>query len=120
MPRKSKDIEGLEMVVTIVPKGKGDYFTKIYNRVHCSCQASLFGMGTADSMMLGLFGLADIEKDVIFSLIKKSYIEQLFSILDGEIETHGKGIAFSIPLTGVVGKSLYEFLINRRGEENGK
>jgi hypothetical protein len=83
MPRKSKkNIEGLEMVVTIVSKGKGDYFKKIYNKVESSCQASLFGMGTADSAMLGLFGLADIEKDVILALIKKSYIEQLFTILD--------------------------------------
>lgn len=121
MPRKSKkDIEGLEMVVTIVSKGKGDCFKKIYNKVESSCQASLFGMGTADSAMLGLFGLADIEKDVILALIKKSYIDQLFTILDSELEMHGKGIAFSVPLTGVVGKSLYEFLINRRGEEHGK
>ena len=117
MPRKSKkDIEGLEMVMTIVPKGKGEYFTKLYKKVESSCQASMFGMGTADSMMLGLFGLAEIEKDVIFSIIKKSYIEQLFSILDGELETHCKGIAFSIPLTGVVGRSLYEFLISKRGD----
>ena len=115
MPKKNKEIEGLEMVVTIVPKGKGDYFSKIYKRVDCSCQASLIGTGTADSTMLGLLGLADIDKDVLLSLIKKSYIEQLFSILDTELEMHGKGIAFSIPLTGVVGKSLYEFLINRRG-----
>ena len=117
MPRKSKkDVEGLEMVVTIVSKGKGAYFNRIYNKVDCSCQASLLGKGTADSYMLGLFGLADIEKDVIIALIKKSYIEQLFTILNSELEMNGKGIAFSVPLTGVVGKSLYEFLINRRGE----
>lgn len=120
MPRKvKKDNESLEMVVTIIPKGKGAYFLKLYDRVECSCQTSMPGLGTADSMMLGLFGLSDIEKDVIFTLIKKSEIEKVFSILDNELEVN-KGIAFSVPLSGIVGKSLYMFLTNQRGEENGK
>lgn len=115
MPRK-KETESLEMIMTIVPKGKGSHFLKLYDRVECSCQASMFGMGTADSMMLGLFGLADIEKDVILTLIKKSNKDKVFSILDNELDTHGRGIAFSIPLSGVVGRTLYMFLTNQRGE----
>ncbi len=117
MPRQlKKEPESLEMVLTIIPKGKGNYFLKLYNRIEVSLQTSMFGMGTADSMMLGLFGLADIEKDVIISLVKKSNRDKIFSILDYELETHGKGIAFAVPLSGVVGRSLYSFLINQRGE----
>ena len=120
MPRKSKkESESLEMIMTIIPKGKGAYFLKMYDRIDCSCQTSMPGLGTADSMMLGLFGLADLEKDVIFTLIKKSDIEKVFSVLDNELEMN-KGIAFSIPLSGVVGKSVYMFLTNQRGDYNGK
>ena len=116
MPRK-KEVEGLEMIMTIVPKGKGSHFIKLYDKIDVSCQASLFGMGTADSMMLGLFGLADIEKDVVITLIKKSNIEKVFSILDNELDVYGRGIAFSVPLSGVVGRTVYAFLTNQRGEE---
>ena len=120
MPRKiKKENESLEMVMTIVPKGKGSYFLKLYDRVKCSCQVSMPGLGTADSMMLGLFGLADIDKDVIFTIIKKSEVEKVFSVLDNELEVN-KGIAFSVPFSGMVGRSLYMFLTNQRGEENGK
>ena len=121
MPRKIKnENDNLEMVVTIVSKGKGNHFLKLYDSIGCSMQTSLFGQGTADSLMLDLFGLADIEKDVIISLLKKSNKDKVFSILDNELEMRGKGIAFSVPLSGVVGKTLYLFLINQRGEQNGK
>ena len=121
MPRKiKKNNETLEMIVTIIPKGKGQHFIKLYDKAEASLQTSLFGMGTADSMMLGLFGLADIEKDVILSLVKKDNKDKLFSILDNELDVHGKGIAFAVSLTGVVGKTLYTFLINQRGDNNGK
>ena len=114
MPRKiKKNNETLEMIVTIIPKGKGQHFIKLYDKAEASLQ-------TADSMMLGLFGLADIEKDVILSLVKKDNKDKLFSILDNELDVHGKGIAFAVSLTGVVGKTLYTFLINQRGDNNGK
>ena len=50
---------------------------------------------------------------------KMSDKDKVFSILDNELETRGKGIAFSVPLSGLVGKTLYMFLLNKRGDQNG-
>jgi nitrogen regulatory protein PII len=60
--------------------------------------------------------LADIDKTVIFSVIREDTSTQALNAIEEKFNTikNGKGIAYTIPLTSVIGVSIYGFLSNNR------
>ena len=62
--------------------------------------------------MLGL----NIHKAVILSVIREDRVEAAIHCLEEKFETikNGKGIAFAVPLSSVIGVNLYQFLSNNR------
>lgn len=101
-------VEKLEMLITIVERNQGNYFKNLYEQYDVTFQSIIFGKGTASSEILSYFGLAEIEKEVIFSLIKQSKVKEVFQTLSLEFKNH-QGIAFTIPLTSMIGKQCYHF-----------
>ena len=79
-------------------------------------QTTALASGTANEKMLSLLGLSDSEKAVIFSIIQEDKIPKAVRILDEKFKTiqGGNGIAFTIPLTSVIGKLIFGFLSNNR------
>ena len=79
-------------------------------------QTVALGRGTAQSETLHLLGLDDAERGVIFSVIREDKSEEILHALENKFQTirKGKGIAFTIPLSSVVGVSIYRFLSNNR------
>ena len=79
-------------------------------------QVTAFGRGTADAKMLVYLGLADSEKAVIFSVIQQNMLGNALSMLEYKFKTikDGKGVAFSVPLTSVIGTLIFRFLSNNR------
>ena len=61
-------------------------------------------------------GPKPIEKRVIFSLIRDDLADAALAALNEKFNTirGGKGIAVTVPLTGVIGVSVYQFLCNHR------
>ena len=61
-------------------------------------------------------GLESNEKRVIFSLIRDDLADAALAALNEKFNTirGGKGIAVTVPLTGVIGVSVYQFLCNHR------
>ena len=72
--------------------------------------------GTANEKMLGLLGLTDSDKSVIFGVIQENKIPDALHTLEQKFATikDGKGVAFTIPLTSVIGTLIYGFLSNNR------
>ena len=66
--------------------------------------------------MLVYLGLTDSEKAVIFSVIQQNNLSNALSVLEYKFRTikDGKGIAFSVPLTSVIGTLIFRFLSNNR------
>ena len=66
--------------------------------------------------MLGLLGLTDSEKAVIFGVIQESKIPDAMHTLEEKFNTikDGKGVACTVPLTSVIGTLIYGFLSNNR------
>jgi hypothetical protein len=62
--------------------------------------------------MLGL----NIQKAVIFSFVREDIVDRVMQCLDDKFTTikNGKGIAFAVPLSSVIGVNLYQFLSNNR------
>ena len=79
-------------------------------------QAIALADGTADAKTMRYLGLTDTEKAVIFSVVQENRLPDALNALDEKFKTvkGGKGIAFTIPLTSVIGTLLFGFLSNNR------
>jgi nitrogen regulatory protein PII len=79
-------------------------------------QTSVLGQGTAKSETLHPLGLEDSDKSVIFSVIREDKAEEILPALEDKFHTvrNGKGIAFTTPLSSVIGVAIYRFLSNNR------
>ena len=74
---------------------------------------AMSGMGTARSDVVNMLGL-NIHKAVIFSIVREDKVEPILQCLEDKFATikNGKGIAFAVPLSSVIGVNLYQFLSN--------
>lgn len=128
--RKKKtntDIRKLKLLITIVPRRKTEFYIDFLGGFEVNLQTVLLGQGTAKSDTLHMLGLEDSDKGVLLSVIREDKAEEILHALDDKFHTvrKGKGIAFTIPLSGVIGVTLYRFLSNNKatfseGQKNGK
>ena len=105
-----------KLLVTVVDHRKEDFFMDYIQAHGANLQMTMRGEGTAKSEMLRMLGLAESEKTVLFSVIRE---DQIRSVCDGLAEKfktvkNGQGIAFTIPLSSVVGASVYRFLSDQK------
>ena len=63
-----------------------------------------------------MLGLEDSDKSVIFSVIREDRAGEIMQGLAQKFQTvrNGKGIAFTTPLSSVIGVAIYRFLSNAR------
>ena len=106
----------LKLLVTIVARNKAEYYTDLIQSFEVNMQMIALARGTANSQMLGLLGLTDNEKAVILGVIQENNIPDAMSTLQEKFETikDGKGVAFTVPLTSVIGTLIYGFLSNNK------
>ena len=73
------------------------------------------GMGTAKSELVELLGL-ESHKAVILSVVREDMVDTVMNTLEDKFATirNGKGIAFAVPLSSVIGVNMYRFLSDRR------
>lgn len=112
----------LKMLITVVPRRKTEYFMDLLQSFEVNMQFCSAAVGTANSDILAMMGLEDSEKRVIFSLIREDMAPLALATLEEKFRTikDAKGIAMTVPLTGVIGVSIYQFLANHRkgGKQN--
>ncbi|MCM1546538.1 MAG: hypothetical protein NC033_05825 [Clostridiales bacterium] len=106
----------LEMLVTVVSRNKGEYYADLIQSFDVNLQVIALANGTADAKTLRYLGLADSEKSVIFSVVQQDKLPDALHTLEEKFNTvkGGKGIAYTIPLSSIVGKLIFGFLSNNR------
>ena len=106
----------LKLLFTIVNRSKAEFYTDLLQQFDINMQVSMYGHGTASTETLRYLGLTDTEKAVIISVIKESRVKEALSLLEDKFATikNGKGIAYTVPMTGTVGVAIYQFLSNNR------
>ena len=106
----------LKLLVTIVARSKADYFADLIQSFDVNMQMIVLAEGTANAKMLGILGLTDTEKAVLLGVIQEDKIPDALNTLEEKFNTirDGKGIAWTIPLTSVIGTLIYGFLSNNR------
>ena len=108
-------IKKLKLLITVVDRPKSEFYLDYISQFEVNCQMALQGMGTANSELVDMLGL-NIHKAVILSLVREDVVDRLMNGLEDKFATikNGKGIAFAVPLSSVIGVNLYQFLSNNR------
>ncbi len=106
----------LELLITVVNRNKADFYVDLIQSFDVNMQTVAMGQGTADAAMLDYLGIAGSEKAVIFSVIREDMIPKALSLIQEKFNTikGGKGIAWTVSLSSVIGVSIFGFLSNNR------
>ena len=105
----------LKMLVTVVDRSKAELYMDLLEAFEVNMQLLATGRGTGTtSEAAALLGLGDESKAVLFSLVREDMANKALDMLEEKFRTvrNGKGIAFTVPLSSVVGVAIYSFLSN--------
>ena len=110
------DIKKLKILVTVVNRSKTEFFMDFLTAFEVNFQTSVLAQGTARSETLYMLGLEDSDKSVIFSAIREDKATEALQALEDKFHTlkNGKGIAFTVPMSSVIGVAMYRFLSNHK------
>ena len=108
-------IKKLKLLITVVDRPKGEFYLDVLSQFDINCQMVVSGKGTAHSELVDLLGL-NIHKAVILSIVREDWVDGIMNCLEDKFSTikNGKGIAFAVPLSSVIGVNLYQFLSNNK------
>ncbi len=92
----------MRAIFSIVDYSKADRIAEIYKKENVPVFFSTHGNGSADSAMLELLGFGENKKSVMLSILDIPRSERIFAAVEEKmnISKPGKGIMFSVPLTG--------------------
>ena len=109
--------ERLVLLVTVVNKDRGIFFKDLLRTsFDVNLQMSFAGNGTASRDLIEFLGLKDDRRTVIFSVVRAERVDAIEAALEERFQSinEGTGIAFTVPLSSVIGKLSYGFLSNER------
>lgn len=114
--RSRVSMNRLKILVTVVNRAKADFYMDHIQSFGVNMQMLVFGHGTAPREIATAMGLADSERAVIFSVIGENNLRAALDSLDEKFNTiaGGKGIAYTIPMSSIIGKSIFNFLSDNR------
>jgi uncharacterized protein YaaQ len=115
-PPINDNFKKLKLLVTVVNRNKAEFYMDFLTAYEVNFQTSVLAQGTAKSDTLYMLGLEDSDKSVIFSVIREDRAVEAMHGLEDKFHAlkNGKGIAFTIPLSSVIGVAIYRFLSNAR------
>ena len=108
-------IKKLKLLFTVVEKPKAEFYLDVLSQYDINCQLAVSGLGTARSELVDLLGL-NMQKAVLVSVVREDMMDTVMNCLEDKFATirGGKGIAFAVPMSSVIGVNLYQFLSNNR------
>ena len=108
-------IKSLKLVISVVERSKAEFYLDVLSQFDVNFQITTRGKGTAASELVEMLGL-NINKTVIFSVVREDMVDPIMRCLEEKFNTirRGKGIAFAVPLSGVIGVNMYQFLTNNK------
>ena len=109
------DIKKLKLLFTVVDRQKSEFYLDVLSQYEINCQLALQGFGTAQTELIDMLGLNN-HKAVLVSVVREDMVDTVLQVLEDKFATikNGKGVAFAVPLSSVIGVNLYQFLSNNR------
>lgn len=108
-----------QILVTVTGRGKADSIMDMLSAFEVNMQTAIPATGTAGIEMMSILGLDDPEKTVIVSVIREDRAADALAALDKRFKRikNGKGIAFTLPMSSLIGVSVFRFFCNDRTKE---
>lgn len=108
-------IKKLKLVFTVVDRSKAEFYLDVLSQFEVNFQMATGGKGTATSDIVDMLGL-NIHKVVLMSVVREDMVDPIMKCLEDKFNTirNGKGIAFAVPLAGLIGVNMYQFLSNNK------
>ena len=115
-PEPVKSPDKLKLLITVVNRVKSEYYADLIQSFGANIQCFVSSKGTAQNEMIDIIGLADDRKSTILSVNREERAQELLDTLAKRFNTikDGKGIAFTVPMSSVVGVLAYRFLADKR------
>ena len=107
----------LKILITIINRTKTDFYLSALEGYDVNMQTVLYGRGTAPTEIAHMLGLVDDKKAVILSVVSEDKINEILARYEDKFfkTKNGRGIAFTIPISSVIGVAVYRFLANLEG-----
>ena len=114
--KKTVSSNRLLLLITVVNRRKSEFYADFLQSLGTNLQFVSFGEGTADASMQSLLGLTDTGKAVIFSVIREENEDRILTAVREKFDSikNGKGIAYTVPFSSVIGTSVYNFMFDNR------
>ena len=108
-------IKKLKLLFTVVDRNKGEFYLDVLSQYEVNFQTVINGTGTAKSEVLDMLGLNN-NKAVVISVVREDLVDTIMNVLEEKFRTirNGKGVAFAVPLSSVIGVNIYRFLSNNQ------
>lgn len=108
----------LKVLFTIVPRNKADFYLDILKGYEINMQMVLFGTGTLPPALADQLH-TNPDKAVILSVVNADYVKPIMNAYEDKYFKliNGQGIAFTVSLSSVIGKAVYQFLANMEAEQ---
>ena len=102
---RKKQEKRVKLLISIINKEDEEKLTETINRSCVAMNFSGIGYGTARSSYRSFFGFNETEKRVTISLIPAALEHNILSAVGNALRLYllGRGIAFTMPLTGISG-----------------
>ena len=104
----------LMLLITVIPRSKAEFYLDLLQAFEVNLQLEVSAFGTAGQS----FGFLEetLDKQALFSIIREDNASKALSALEDKFESirGGKGIAFTVPFTSMVGVMSYQFLSNKQ------
>ena len=108
-------IQKLKLLFTVVDRPKAEFYMDVLSQFDVNMQMLVSGKGTATSELVDMLGL-NLHKATILSIVREDRVDEIMKCLENKFATirNGKGIAFAVPLSSVIGVNIYQFLSNNK------
>ena len=103
----------LELLLAIVQNDKAAFYSSLIQSHQANLQLTVPAKGTTH-LILDYLGLTENPKSLVVSVVRADQAAGLIELLDQTFQKGKgyKGIAFTIPMTSVIGSLVYGFLSN--------
>ena len=103
----------LELLLAVVHNDKAAYYSSLIQSHQANLQLTVPAKGTTH-LILNVLGLTERPKSLVMSVVRADQAASLIDLLDQNFKKgkNYKGVAFTVPMTSVIGTLVYGFLAN--------
>jgi len=105
----------LKLIFLVVPRPKSELYAALLQSFEINAELIMAASGTASSETLEYLGLSNSDKCVIIGTVREDRCAEVMKFIGEKFSTikNGGGIAFTSPMTGLIGVTAYKFLSNQ-------